>query len=115
MRHAVIYGLLFIVISAVRAFWRNKQKAKPDSLSSRVDQILVQNRIVIENTDTKKLIYQLKNIQADCKTMLVDLKEVHKEPFNTVETNKMLTGISERIAVIETRVGDTLETVRLLR
>jgi len=74
LRQVVIFGVIWLLYAAGRLIWRNYQKAKPDSLSSRVDKIL---KILPEiKTSTSDLESDLKEASDRIIDMASDIKTI---------------------------------------
>lgn len=74
LRQVVIFGVVWLLYAAGRLIWRNYQKAKPDSLSSRVDKIL---KILPEiKTSTSDLESDLKEASDRIIDMASDIKTI---------------------------------------
>lgn len=74
LRQVIIFGLVWLVYAAGRLIWRNYQKAKPDSLSSRVDKILkilpeIQTSIPDLESDLKEVNDRIINMASDINTI----------------------------------------------
>lgn len=74
LRQVVIFGFVWLLYAACRLIWRNYQKAKPDSLSSRVDKILkilseMQTRISDLESDLKETSDRIIDMASDINTI----------------------------------------------
>lgn len=74
LRQVVIFGVVWLLYAAGRLIWRNYQKAKPDSFSSRIDKIseilseIKINTLDLES-DLKEVSDRLINIASDINTI----------------------------------------------